>query len=45
MFREFPAKVVLAIWFGYQVLMSVMDSSTGGGWRIWRMWGDSSSAS
>jgi membrane associated rhomboid family serine protease len=29
--RQFPAKVVLGIWFGYQILMSLLGSSTGGG--------------
>lgn len=28
--RQFPAKVVLAIWFGYQVLMSFAPSGQGG---------------
>jgi len=31
MVREFPAKVVLGIWFGFQVLMSVFGGSGGGG--------------
>jgi membrane associated rhomboid family serine protease len=31
MIRQFPAKVVLGIWFGYQVLMSLAGSSSGGG--------------
>ncbi|RKX27025.1 MAG: rhomboid family intramembrane serine protease [Candidatus Zixiibacteriota bacterium] len=31
MVRQFPAKVVLGLWFVYQVLMSVVGSSTGGG--------------
>ena len=31
MIRQFPAKVVLGIWFAYQVVMSVIGSSTGGG--------------
>jgi len=29
--REFPAKVVLGIWFIYQILMSTLDLSSGGG--------------
>ena len=31
MIRQFSAKVVLGIWFGYQILMSLVGSSTGGG--------------
>jgi membrane associated rhomboid family serine protease len=31
MLREFPAKFVLGLWFVYQVIMSVFDSSPGGG--------------
>ena len=31
MFRDFSAKTVLGIWFIYQVLMSLLDSRTGGG--------------
>jgi len=31
MLREFSAKFVLGLWFVYQVIMSVFDSSTGGG--------------
>ncbi|MCD6248710.1 MAG: rhomboid family intramembrane serine protease [candidate division Zixibacteria bacterium] len=31
MVREFPAKVVLGIWFGFQVLMSLFGGSGGGG--------------
>jgi len=30
-FIQLPAKVVLGIWFAYQILMSILDSSTGGG--------------
>ncbi|HOP07428.1 MAG TPA: rhomboid family intramembrane serine protease [candidate division Zixibacteria bacterium] len=30
-FIQLPAKVVLGIWFAYQILMSIMDSATGGG--------------
>jgi len=29
--REFPAKFVIGLWFVYQVLMSLVGSSTGGG--------------
>ena len=31
MVRQFPAKMVLGIWFFYQILMSLAGSSTGGG--------------
>jgi len=31
MIRQFPAKVVLGLWFLYQVLMSFLGSATGGG--------------
>ena len=30
-FVTLPAKIVLGIWFGYQLLMSLVGSSTGGG--------------
>jgi membrane associated rhomboid family serine protease len=30
-FIQLPAKVVLGIWFVYQILMSVTDSGSGGG--------------
>jgi len=30
-FQQFPAKVILGIWFVYQILMSLLGSSTGGG--------------
>ncbi len=31
MIRQFPAKMVLGLWFFYQILMSLAGSSTGGG--------------
>jgi membrane associated rhomboid family serine protease len=31
MLREFPAKFVLGLWFLYQILMSTLDLSSGGG--------------